>query len=281
MQLLREEQKKKTVVILTCFNRKEHTIKAIRSIAENNPAEEFEFVVTDDASNDGTVSELNEMPYNIHVLEGNGSLFWGGGMRKSVDYVYNNIRDYDYAFIINDDVEFAPRAADLLIERLEQTGADAVAGATVGDDGLMTYGGLKKTSSMFVRLENIEPSVEPVECDTFNGNAVMIKKDVFVEAGNFDSHYIHSMGDFDYGFRLRKKGCRVVNGSGFVGKCNGNPIKGTWLDSSLPRRERLKKKESPKGLPKNDWFYFVKKNYNVVSAIYHFTTPYIKILIKK
>ncbi len=271
----------KIAVLITCFNRKEMTINCIKSLAETNEDIDFRFVVTDDNSSDGTKEALQALPYKIKLIDGDGSLFWNGGMRKSIAYALSNVDKFDYALLVNDDVAFYPGTINQMVHRIKTSGADVVVGATCDADGKMTYGGVLKTSKHLAKFKPMEPGNDDMQCDTFNCNAVLLKSEVFKEAGNFDSKYTHAMGDYDYGFRLRKLGYTVVSSTNFVGHCEANAIEGTWLDPKLPRKERLKLKEGPKGLPKKDYYHFVRKNYGLLPAIYHSLTPYIRILIKK
>ena len=271
----------KIAVLITCYNRKDMTINCIKSIAETNNDIDFRFVVTDDNSSDGTKEALAALPYKIKLIDGDGSLFWNGGMRKSIFYALSNVDKFNYALLVNDDVAFYPGTINQMVDRIKTSGADVVVGATCDSDGNMTYGGVVKTSKHLAKFKPMKPGNDAEQCDTFNCNAVLIKAEVFKEAGNFDSKYTHAMGDYDYGFRLRKLGYTVVSSSNYVGHCEANAIEGTWLDPGLPRKERLKLKEGPKGLPKKDYYHFVRKNYGLLPAIYHSLTPYIRILIKK
>ena len=271
----------KIAVLITCFNRKEMTINCIKSLAETNKDIDFRFVVTDDNSSDGTKEALQALPYKIKLIDGDGNLFWNGGMRKSIAYALSNVDKFDYALLVNDDVAFYPGTINQMVHRIKTSGADVVVGATCDEDGKMTYGGVLKTSKHLAKFKPMEPGNDDMQCDTFNCNAVLLKSEVFKEAGNFDSKYTHAMGDYDYGFRLRKLGYTVVSSTNFVGHCEANAIEGTWLDPKLPRKERLKLKEGPKGLPKKDYYHFVRKNYGLLPAIYHSLTPFIRILIKK
>ena len=56
-------------------------------------------------------------------------------------------------------------------------------------------------------------------------------------------------------------------------------MSGGWLDNSLSRKERFKKKESIKGAPMKQWFYFLRKNFGLVEAVRGGITPYVRILI--
>ncbi len=71
--------------LMTCFNRKEKTVRAIKNLIQGNPDIDFSFVVADDASTDGTSQALQEF-FQVTVLSGNGSLFYSGGMRLAIDY---------------------------------------------------------------------------------------------------------------------------------------------------------------------------------------------------
>ncbi|MBR6850260.1 MAG: hypothetical protein IKM88_08515, partial [Lachnospiraceae bacterium] len=72
-----------------------------------------------------------------------------------------------------------------------------------------------------------------------------------------------------------------VNTADFVGECDDNDVSGSWKDRALDRKTRLKLKEGPKGLPRKDWYHFVRKNYSFPAAVYHSMTPYLRILLGK
>lgn len=290
MEQHRQSGQQNIAVLLTCYNRKEKTKACIASLAaakEQMLQEapdgkyELEFIVTDDNSTDGTPDVLQSLPYRIRLLRGNGQLFWCGGMNRSMEYVLTQPKSYQYVMLVNDDVCFYSDALWRLFRRLECSGADIVVGSTVDSDGKMSYGGVKMASKHFARYQMIAPSEEPKTCDTFNGNCVLMTTDTFCALGRLDPAYIHSMGDFDYGMRAVRKGFKIVNCDAHIGKCDDNRVEGTWRDASLPRRKRLALKEGPKGLPKHDWYHFIRKNYGLLPACYHSITPYIRILLAK
>lgn len=268
-------------VILTCYNRKEKTTACISSLAEYCKDYRLDFIVTDDRSTDKTVEALNNLPYSIKIIEGTGKLFWNRGMNWSMEYVLEHSDHYQYVMLINDDVIFYRDAIERLMRRLVSSGGDIVVGSTVDSKGEMSYGGVKKTSKRFAKFRLIEPSEEIVFCDTFNCNCILMKIETYCTLGILDPVYVHSMGDYDYGMTAVRKGYKIVNCDAHIGMCDDNDYEGTWKDVSLPRRERLRLKESPKGLPKHDWYYFLKKNYGFLTACYHSITPYIRIILGK
>lgn len=267
-------------VMLTCFNRRNDTVNCIQSLVQGNPDIDFRFVITDDHSSDGTAETLGTLPYQITVLEGDGQLFWNGGMRMALQYALDSVDKTQYYMLVNDDVTFRSSAIVKMIERCIACPEEAViVGATQDKDGNTSYGGVRLLSRHFAKFAIVEPSQKYEICDTFNGNCVLIPQKIFEQIGNLDPVYRHSMSDYDYGMHIRREGFLIYNTAEHVGMCNDNQVSGSWRDASLPRRQRLRKKESPKGLPRRDWYHFIRKNYGLGSAIYHSLTPYIRIVL--
>lgn len=269
----------KAVVILTCFNRKDKTTKCIKSIIEGNSKLDFEWVVVDDKSTDGTADAVRVIATDAHVITGTGGLFWNGGMNRGMEYAIENLSDADYFVMINDDVEFYPGIFDDMAVCTGDT--RVLVGATQADDGSLSYGGIKYNGGKSIKLRMVGPNESTLECDTFNANCVFIPREIFLKTGATDPHYSHSMGDFDYGFTIKRLGYKINVYEKFVGKCNDNPVTGTWQDKALSVSRRLKLKEGPKGLPFKDWFRYLKKNFGLDVAIVRSFTPYIKILLRR
>lgn len=266
------------LVVLTCFNRCKKTVNCIKSIYSSEY--DIKYVVVDDKSTDGTVEQIKAIPYDIKVIEGTGSLFWNRGMRKAVEYINENETDYDYILFVNDDVEFFENVIDQIVKESKEKNNSVIVGATCDDNQKLTYGAIKyiKNSLKYVTV--------PVEnnkllCDTFNCNCVLLPTEIFKKVGNFDEHFIHAFGDFDYGLRVRQMGYHIYSSSEYVGICYTNPQKNSWQDRSLSIKKRLELKESPKGLPRAQWFYFLRKHYGLFTALFRTITPYIRIVLKK
>ena len=96
---------KKVLGLMTCFNRKEKTKNAIKTLRSGNPNLEFSFLVVDDNSTDGTKQEIEKIP-GVEVISGNGSLFYSGGMRIAIEHAKKRQKVYDYCLLFNDDVDF-------------------------------------------------------------------------------------------------------------------------------------------------------------------------------
>ncbi|MCR4922850.1 MAG: glycosyltransferase, partial [Lachnospiraceae bacterium] len=263
-------------VILTCFNRCSKTTGCIKSINNKNPENRYRFIVVDDKSKDSTLSSLDQMSkegIDIVIINGSGNLYYSGGMRLGIEYALNNT-DSDFYLMINDDVSFYDNIIDKMVRDyssyLASEGPAVFVGCTLGNDGKFTYGGIKYDKG--INYSKIGPD-EDCFCDTFNANCVLIPKDIFKSSPNIDPVFIHSLGDFDYGMTISANGNRIITYHEFVGICEKNSQKGGWYDKKLSIAERIKAKEDPKGAPFKPWFFYLKKNFGLMSALIHSITP--------
>jgi GT2 family glycosyltransferase/glycosyltransferase involved in cell wall biosynthesis len=245
--------------LLTCHNRREHTLACLESLRANAiPGITVDVHLVDDASNDGTAEAVAAAYPEVEINRGTGDLFWGGGMRLAFTRAVP--ARPDYLLWLNDDVVLDRDA----LERLLATYATLCAGrqslsVVVGSTrdpqtGATTYGGVRRTSRLRrMAFALVMPTDTPQSCDTMNGNVVLIPRSVYSVMGNMDERFTHAGGDTDYGLRARSAGCQVFLAPGHVGTCSVNSRAGTFRDETLGRRERLRLVASPKGLPVAEW----------------------------
>ncbi len=270
----------KVVCVFTCFNRKDVTKKAIEKLKKNKC--KVDFVIVDDNSKDGTFEMIESMNDNhIKLLRGDGNLYYAGGMRMGLQYLLGSNEQYDYLLLTNDDADFFEGIIDKMINYSQKKDNAVVVGSMVDSNNKTSYSGKKYKSKFSTKLYNIGPDQSDLECDTFSGNCVLIPYSAFIECGNYDPVYIHNFAEFDYGFNLRKHGYHIYVLNEYVARANSNSSNNTWYDTSLSMKERIKKKEGPKGAPGKIVFYYFKKNFNIFMAIRCYISPYIRILLRK
>lgn len=143
--------------------------------------------------------------------------------------------------------------------------------------GLPTYGGWRRSRRWGLRLEPVEVSAHAVDCDTMNGNAVLMTARTAQDFGVPDSAFRHALADFDCGLRASGVGCRVLQAPGTVGRCARNAQGGSWRDVSLPRRERLQLMLGPKGLPPKEWAIY-QLRHGGLEAPLNIVRPWVQVL---
>lgn len=270
--------------ILACYNRKEKTKNCIKTLVQENPQCTFTFVAVDDNSTDGTGKMLEELlesgRYNIHLLKGKGDLYYSGSMHIGMKYAFEELQqEYDYCMLLNDDVAFHKGCVEKMIAQSQFQNNAVIIGAMCDSGGRLSYSAVKYIKGIKYKKMDLDQWNTPA--DTFNANCVLIPYFIFKNVGIMDSYFVHSLGDFDYGLKLTRNGYRIYVSKEYAGKCENNSNKDTWMDCSLSRRERMRRKESPKGAPTKQWFYFLKKHWGVLTAVKGSITPYIRIFLKR
>lgn len=242
-------------VLLTCFNRRDKTLACLRCLAGQDPAGvELDYVIVDDGSRDGTREAVAAEFPQARVLTGDGSLYWCGGMRMA--WRAAALAAPDYYLLANDDTLLDRDAIASLLEIVPQPSARIIGVAAIRDPdgGRISYGGIR------THVGYVPPNGTAERCDTFNANAVLVPRAVYEEIGIFHGAYTHGLGDFDYGYEATRRGIQVLQSPRFLGSCDRNALGGTWRDRHLPRGERWRLLQSPKGLPFREWLVFNRRN---------------------
>lgn len=215
---------KYVAILLTVFNRRDITLKGLRSLMHAiNEFNEKEFIfdiyMTDDGCTDGTPEAVhNEFPF-INVIKGDGNLYWGGGMNKAWNEAIKN-KSYEYYIWFNNDVFLFRNAFDLLFEPIKKLGTNkcVVCGNLCSSDGHFTYGGLNH------KHKKILPNGEIQAINFMNGNFVLIPDFIVKKIGIIDKKFKHIKGDYDYGLTVIEQGFTLYTTTDYVGICERNII---------------------------------------------------------
>lgn len=275
---------RKIAVILTCFNRRQKTLACIDAVLAQTALNDtvLDFFITDDGSQDGTSDVLLARHDRIQLFKGDGSLYWNGGMWLA--WAEALCGDYDGYLWLNDDTFIYPQTLQRLIEtdaaiRRQCGHAGIVVGSTHDDTGQTSYGGELQSGWLKpLTLTTIAPRDWAQQCDTFNGNCVLISRNAASVLGNLDPDFIHAMGDTDYGLRAKRAGIPIWVMPGYAGRCvNDGAITAGFNDPSLPLLTRMRKALGPKGLPWRPWRLLCRRHAGMLWPIY-WSWPYLKIV---
>jgi GT2 family glycosyltransferase len=268
-------------ILITCHNRRETTLSCLAALYQQK--NNFDVYLVDDGSSDGTADAVTQQYPQVKTLQGNGNLFWGGGMRLAFAEAMKN--NYDYYLWLNDDTILESQTLSKLLkihsELVQENKADSIVVGSTQDSisGKPTYGGAIKSKRWYSnKFEFLEPNQKLQECDTMYGNCILIPHSVAAKVGNIDPAFIHSLGDLDYGLRARQLGCSIWVAPGYVGTCSQNSVAGSWVDLDLSVIERLNKALQVKNFPILPWTTFAKRHSGFLWFIYWFL-PYIRAVI--
>ena len=111
----------KIAVLLTCHNRKKKTLQCLNALNIQEGLEvdyNIEVFLVDDGSFDGTAEAIVACFPNVHIIQGNGNLYWNQGMRLAWDTAAKT-KDYDFYLWLNDDTILDKDAIINLIDILK------------------------------------------------------------------------------------------------------------------------------------------------------------------
>lgn len=205
-------------------NRKVTTLRFIDNIIKliNTPYFQFEIVVIDDGSTDGTGEALRAENINeLVILEGDGNLWWTGAVNKGVEYAMAQ-KKFDYILLMNDDVAFENDFIQHLISSAQQNPASIIGAITLYEDAsekTIWKAGMSWSREIRPLLKNncqgqkysARDLPGLLEVDAVSGRGLLIPAHVIEEIGLFDDvKFPHGYADHEFCMRAKKKGYRLL-----------------------------------------------------------------------
>lgn len=263
----------KISVLMTVHNRKEKTLTCLdnlfRQKVPNNIS--IDVYLTDDGCTDGTPEAVKITYPNVHIIKGDGNLFWNRGMYLA----WANAEKFNYDFYIwlNDDTFLFENALSYLLESYKSLGGNCIiAGATCSKNNTS-----ETTYSGFIGKKFIPVNGKFQRVQKFNGNFVLIPKSVYKVLGKNDPYYRHSFGDMDYGLMANKVGINCYITDKHIGTCEKHGHKIKCFDTEYSLIERVKYFYSPLGMNPFEFFHMNKKSLGLIKAIQVFITTHIRV----
>lgn len=282
----------KILAMATSYNRKSKTLRALRALHNQSGLDhvQLDVVLLNDGSTDGTAEAVKEAFPKVHIVHGDGKLYWAGGMRAVWSYVKREKVPFDHILVFNDDIELYKSALATLLKDHEHLLRNGYKEIVVTGNFLnktmkiITYGGWIRSSKWHpLRMALVSPNFkleEPTVVDTLNMNFTLISRSALERNGFLEDYFIHRAADFEFGLRVTKSGGVVASSSKVVGICDRNSPIGTSLEPGIKRAERLRRLFSAKEEPLKQRFRFYRKWGGLLGPIL-FVVPYVKALIER
>ena len=260
MTLLSDSSNPKIAVLVAAHNRRDVTMRGLRSLHDALPAFDLTVVLFDDGSSDGTADAVCSAFPDTVVLRGDGSAFWNGAMHAA--WTHARGLNPDGYMWLNDDVILEPDALVRLRDIWQSLGGRDrpfdVAGATHGDIGQVSYGGYRRVPSRWLFRYKALPFVSTLTPIDFScGQTVLISQAAVDRVGINDPRYFHGHADWDYGLRANRAGVPVWLAPGTMGRCDGwvHPLTNLGEHGF---RERWRRVRSVKAFPIKNWWHFTR-----------------------
>ncbi len=230
-------------VLMTCHNRRDVTLACVNALLPQLTDRAGLYVV-DDGSSDGTSSAIQGLgDCRVHLLKGDGTLYWAKGMRTAWDAAISNGQDWDGYLWLNDDAELKPDAVAKMLT--VDDGERIVVGELENAKGEIVYG---------TRPDGL-----------FTGNCVFVPRKAYERLGVICGDYSHAWADSDYAMKAKRMGIGVES-AGVVGKAEGHSNRPRLKGLSL--KERMALLWHPKGWNVHDLWLYRRRNWGWVSAMF-------------
>ena len=274
---LESQDRPQLAILLTSFNRRQTTLSSLAAIEAATAGRcRYQIVLVDDGSTDGTGDAVKERFPKASVIRSGGDLYWNGGMRLAWKCALP--LQPDFFLWLNDDTILRPGAIAALLSAYCRASEPRtlIVGRTIDPvSGEVTYGGYKRIPGLS-RLRFRHLTESETDCDTMNGNCVLIPFVAVREIGINAEAYRHAFGDIDYGLRARLRGYDIIELKDPVGVQEQN-LAYKKATGSLTRRNWRHLMFHPKGIPLNEHYYFCRQFGGRLWAL-NFALRYIKIL---
>lgn len=264
-------------VLMTSYNRCTQTLRALEALhgqAGRGTSFELHVHLVDASSPDGTAAAVRSRFPEVHLISAPEDTYWGQGMAKAASAAPPEAA---YHLWLNDDVALHPEAVLHLlwtaVDGLQNEREPVVVGHLTDSSGRTSYAGFRRNGRP-LSFVHVRESDGPQNCDTVNGNVVLIPRVVYERHGGVDPVFPHAMGDIDFGLRVRAAGDRIVQAPGTVGTCENNATSGQ-PHSALAR---LKAVASVKQLPPRAWWTMCRRHAGPAAPAY-FAKPYLSALM--
>jgi len=211
-------------VIIVSYNTKELTKKAIQAVIDKTEGIEYEIIVIDNDSKDGSAEELKKtFQDKITLIESKENLGFGRANNLGIKYAKGK-----YIFLLNSDTELINNAIKIFYDYMEQNIQVGVCGGNlynlndVPEQGFMMYRNsigsflfwrylelFYNIFSKFNKKKNyyrFNYSNKVKEVGYISGADMFIRKEALEKSGLFDETFFMYGEDVDLNFRIRNCG---------------------------------------------------------------------------
>ena len=255
----------RTIAIVLNWNKRATLEVMLESLLAAGPRD-FDIVVVDNCSTDGSVEMLRERYPWIHQIVNAKNLGGTGGFNRGMQYALSHPKGYEFLWLLDNDVIVEPGAYHGLLQPFLDDPRMGMVGSTVlllDDPNYAQETGVRidRSTGAFIRSgegpldRNAPPRL--YEADYAAACSLMTRASAVREVGLWDPAYFVNFDDIEWGLRFNRAGWRVVGTTGSLVRhesfndrraqnpvfngyiCSRNALYGFWRWARPPQSLRL------------------------------------------
>jgi len=207
-------------IIIVNWNTNNQLTQCLASIFHNTPSDEFEILLVDNASTDGSVDMVRERFQQVQLIENNENL----GFAKANNQAIQQSNGH-YVILLNPDTEIKPGALETLVRFMdEEPQAGAAGPKLLNPDGTLQTScypspTLPREIWRLFHLDKIKPygiyemsrwdMEKPRQVDVLQGACLILRREVLDQVGLLDEDYFVYSEEVDLCYRLKKAGWQL------------------------------------------------------------------------
>ena len=207
-------------IIILNWNNPDDTLACLRSVAAlDYPADRLKIIVVDNDSTDDSVAIIRDSFPNVEILETGENLGYAGGNNAGIHRAL--AMGADLVCILNNDITVEPDFLDSLLEAMQSQPDVSIVTPLVAEQAenggrVWALGASVNWRTAQVTRRYAGESIQtwhqqaPFEVDVASGAAMLVKRDVFGQAGLIDESFFLYFEETDWCLRIRKAGFRIL-----------------------------------------------------------------------
>jgi len=201
-------------VVIPVFNRLAQTKALVECLRQQRLKATLRLLIVDDGSSDGTDQWLATQP-DIQVLQGDGTLFWGGAVNLALRHLEQLGDSNDWVLLMNNDTTVQEDFVQFLFDAAQKH-SPAVIGSVIRDEAdhgrLLSIGARVDawrllTSDLLGNDVSGTERSDIVAVDALSGRGVLFPMASILASGGMRPQFLpHYLADYELSARVRKSG---------------------------------------------------------------------------
>lgn len=216
-----DEKRPAVSIVVVNYNTRDLLLDCLSSVERTVTSLDYEVIVVDNASTDGSVAMLRREFPGVTVIENDTNRGFGAANNQALAITKGR-----YALLLNSDTVLTEGAVDELYRFMEsEPRAGMCGGQLLNRDGtkqnsIAAFPNLLTLLTNTPLLEYLfpwwypskrHPHREPLAVDSVIGACLMVRKEAIDDVGRFDERYFFFFEETDWAYRMKRAGWGVFH----------------------------------------------------------------------